>query len=114
VPFSPSAVGDALSGPVGLGIFLGLVVGAPVAGLAFAWATVASGVGRMPDGLDWPAIGAVAPLKGIGFTIAIFISALAFDEVALQEQAKVAILVASATAALIGLACIHARAALRS
>ena len=50
------------------------------------------GPARVPNGLDWPAIGAVAPLKGIGFTVAIFISVLAFDDEALQEQAKLAIL----------------------
>jgi NhaA family Na+:H+ antiporter len=109
VPFSPGAIGDALTGPVGLGIFLGLVVGAPVVGFLFAWGIVGSGAGRMPEGLDWPAIGAVAPLKGIGFTIAIFISGLAFGEAELQEQSKLAILVASATAAVIGLVGIYAR-----
>ena len=109
VPFTPGAIGDALTGPVGLGVFLGLVVGAPVVGFAFAWWTVGSGAGRMPEGLDWPAIGAVAPLKGIGFTIAIFISALAFEEAELQEEAKLSILVASAAAAVIGLAVIHLR-----
>ena len=44
----------------------------------------------------------MAPLKGIGFTVAIFISLLAFDDPALQEQAKLAILIASAIAGLIG------------
>jgi len=56
----------------------------------------------VPDGLDWPAIGAVAPLKGIGFTVAIFISVLAFDDPALQAEAKLAILVASLLAAVLG------------
>jgi len=104
VQVSRDGVADALSGPVGLGILLGLVVGAPLAGVLFAWGMVRLGPGRMPDGLDWQAIGGVAPLKGIGFTIAIFISVLAFDEARLQEQAKLAILVASATAAAIGFA----------
>jgi len=66
----------------------------------------------MPAGLDWPAIAAVTPLKGIGFTIAIFISALAFDDVASQDQAKLAILFASAAAAAIGLTALYLRAAL--
>ncbi len=65
----------------------------------------------MPVGLDWPAIGGVAPLKGIGFTIAIFISVLAFDEVEVQEQAKLAILIASIAAAVIGLVVLYGRAA---
>jgi Na+:H+ antiporter, NhaA family len=112
IPVSLDGIADALSGPVGLGIALGLVVGAPISGILFAWGLVRFGPGRMPDGLDWPAIAGVAPLKGIGFTIAIFISTLAFDEVALQEQAKLAILVASAVAAIIGLAALHGRAAI--
>lgn len=69
------------------------------------------GPGRMPEGLSWPAILGVAPLKGIGFTIAIFISTLAFDDVDLQEQAKLAILIGSAVAAIIGLSVLYIRSA---
>jgi Na+:H+ antiporter, NhaA family len=104
VPFSISDIGDALTGPVGVGIALGLVVGAPIGGFLFALGIVRLGPGQMPEGLDWPAIGGLTPLKGIGFTIAIFIAELAFDERSLQDEAKVAILVASAIAALLGLA----------
>ena len=109
VPISASGIEEALTGPVGVGIVLGLVVGAPLGGFLLAWLSVRAGGGRVPDGLDWPAIGAVAPLKGIGFTVAIFISLLAFDDPALQEQAKLAILVASAIAGLIGLSCLYVR-----
>jgi NhaA family Na+:H+ antiporter len=109
VPISLEEISDALSGQVGLGIFLGLVVGAPLGGVLLAWALVRFGPGRMPDGLDWPAIGGVAPLKGIGFTVAIFISVLAFDDVSLQEEAKLAILVASLAAGIIGLVALYAR-----
>lgn len=111
VPFTPGAIGDALAGPIGLGVFLGLVVGAPLAGFLFARGVVTMRAGRMPDGLDWSAIGAVTPLKGIGFTIAIFIATLAFDDLESQEEAKLAILVASATAAVVGLVFLVARAA---
>lgn len=109
VPVSLDGIGDALTGPIGLGIALGLVVGAPLAGIGFVWASVRSGVARMPEGLDWAAICAVAPLKGIGFTVAIFISTLAFDETAPQNEAKLAILLASAAAAVIGVGALLAR-----
>jgi len=109
VPVSPDGIAEALSGPVGGGIALGLVVGAPVGGFVLAWSLVRFGPARLPDGLDWPAIGGVTPLKGIGFTIAIFISTLAFEEPALQEQSKLAILAGSVTAAAAGLALLHAR-----
>jgi NhaA family Na+:H+ antiporter len=109
VPVSLDGIADALSSPVGAGIALGLVIGAPVGGFLFAWAVVRAGPARLPDGLDWPAIAGVTPLKGIGFTIAIFISALAFEEQELQDQAKLAILAGSAVAAVIGLAVLYAR-----
>jgi NhaA family Na+:H+ antiporter len=109
VPISLGEIAEALTGQVGLGIFLGLVGGAPLVGFLFAWALVRLGPGRMPDGLDWGAIGGVAPLKGIGFTVAIFISVLAFDEVSLQQEAKLAILVASLAAGLIGIAALYGR-----
>jgi Na+:H+ antiporter, NhaA family len=109
VAISLAGLGDALTGPVGLGIALGLVIGAPIGGVLLAWLSVRFGPAQVPDGLDWPAISAVAPLKGIGFTVAIFISVLAFDDEELQAQAKLAILVASAIAALFGLAALYAR-----
>jgi NhaA family Na+:H+ antiporter len=109
VPLSLDGIADALTGPVGLGIALGLVVGAPLGGFLLAWAVVRFSPARLPEGLDWPAIGGVAPLKGIGFTVAIFISVLAFEDEALQEEAKLAILVGSAAAAVVGLAVLFAR-----
>jgi NhaA family Na+:H+ antiporter len=110
VVLSLSGLGDALTSQVGLGIVLGLVVGAPLGGFLFARALVRTTPTRLPDGLDWSAIAGIAPLKGIGFTVAIFIAVLAFDnDVELQEQAKLAILVASALAALIGLGGLWAR-----
>ncbi len=112
VPVSVSGFGNAMSNPVGLGIFLGLVVGAPIGGMLLAYASVRVGPGRMPENLDWPAIGGVAPLKGIGFTIAIFITTLAFEDRALQDIATLAVLAASLLSALIGLAVIFARHAL--
>jgi NhaA family Na+:H+ antiporter len=93
---------DALTGPVGLGILLGLVVGAPVGGILLPMGVARITSATLPRSLDWAAIAAMAPLKGIGFTVAIFISILAFDDKALQAQATLAILVASLLAGLIG------------
>ena len=114
VTVSPDEVADALTGPVGLGVALGLVVGAPLGGILLSWAVVRVTPARLPEGLDWPAIGGVAPLKGIGFTVAIFISVLAFDDPVLREQAKLAILIASAVAGTIGVSVLYARHRLAS
>jgi NhaA family Na+:H+ antiporter len=113
VPISFDGLGDALTSPVGLGILLGLVVGAPLAGIGMAFAAVRFAGARLPQGLDWSAIAAVAPLKGIGFTVAIFIATLAFDDPTRVEEAKLAILVASALAGIIGLTALAARSARR-
>ena len=102
VAVSADGIGDALTSQVGLGIMLGLVVGAPLGGIAFAWILTRTTPSRLPDGLDWPAVAGVAPLKGIGFTVAIFIAVLAFEDDASRDQATLAILLASALAGLIG------------
>jgi NhaA family Na+:H+ antiporter len=109
VPISLDGVVDAFGSRIGLGIILGLVVGAPLGGLLFAWVVVRFGPGRMPSGLDWPAIGSVTPLKGIGFTIAIFITTLTFSDEEVQQQATLAVLTASFVAAGIGLAALYGR-----
>jgi len=95
-------VSDALTGPVTLGILLGLVVGAPIGGILLPLGVARVTGTTLPGSLDWAAIAAMAPLKGIGFTVAIFISILAFDDETLQAQATLAILVASLLAGLIG------------
>ena len=104
VEISLAALGDALTGQVGLGIIVGLAIGAPIGGVLLARAVVRFTPARLGPDLDWPAIQALAPLKGIGFTVAIFISLLAFESAEAQEQAKLAILVGSALAAAIGAA----------
>jgi NhaA family Na+:H+ antiporter len=109
VTVSIAELENALTSQIGLGIVLGLVVGAPLGGIALAWLLTRSTPTRVPEGLDWPAIAAVAPLKGIGFTVAIFISVLAFDSEADVEQAKLAILVGSVLSAIIGLAALSMR-----
>lgn len=109
VPLSLTTIGHALGSPVGLGVILGLVIGAPLGGFLSAWAVVRIGAGRMPDRLDLPALATITPLKGIGFTIAIFIAVLAFDDTSLQDEVKLAILIGSAAAAVIGLLGMYVR-----
>jgi len=115
VALSLSGMGDALSSQVGLGIALALVVGAPIGGVLLARGLVRTTPTRLPEGLSWATISAVAPLKGIGFTVAIFMAVLAFEgQPAVQEQAKLAILAASAVAGMIGLAALWLTGARRA
>jgi len=109
VSLSAAGLGEALTSPLGLGILLGLVVGAPLGGIALALAVVRLTPAELPPGLDWGALAGVAPLKGIGFTVAIFIATLAFADEALVAQAKIAILLASALAGALGVAALYGR-----
>ena len=89
---------------------VGLVVGKLVGIRVFAWLAVRIGIGVLPDGRRRPARSSARPRSaGIGFTVSIFVAGLAFDDPGLQDQAKIGILAASVTAALLG-AAILARA----
>jgi NhaA family Na+:H+ antiporter len=87
-----------------LGVILGLVVGKTIGVTAMTWLTVRLRIGRLPEGVSFSQIVGVAMLAGIGFTVALFIAGLAFDEAAVQDQAKVGILIGSVVAALGGVA----------
>ena len=101
VPLS-GGVGAALTSPVALGIILGLVVGKPLGITLFSWAAVKAGVAELPAGVGWKQIHAVSWLAGIGFTMSLFISALAFPAGPLGDVARMGIFAASAVAALVG------------
>ena len=96
--------GGQLSDPsaVFVGVFLGLVVGKLVGIAAFSWLAVRTGLGRLPVGTRWGHIAGVGTVAGIGFTVSLFITSLAFDQQALQDDAKIGTLAASIVAALAG------------
>lgn len=92
-------------GSIGMGIFFGLVVGKPLGISLFSYIAVKLGVAERPAGATWMMLIAVACLGGIGFTMSIFVDNLAFDKATHQEfidMGKIAILIASTTAALLG------------
>jgi Na+:H+ antiporter, NhaA family len=102
IPLSGDTVGDALTSPVAGGIVVGLVVGKVVGITGFTWLAVRLRIARLPENATWSGIVGVSALAGIGFTVSIFITGLAFSGEPLEDQAKVAILAASLLAAAIG------------
>ena len=85
-----------------VGIVFGLVLG-KVVGIVFATRlAVSAGLGKLPDGISWTAVTGVALLAGIGFTVSLFITGLAFDDPGIQDNAKIGVLSASALAATLG------------
>jgi Na+:H+ antiporter, NhaA family len=93
---------SSFSEPVTLGVMLGLVVGKPVGIMLFALLAVRLGIGRQPAGATWSQVFGVAILGGIGFTVALFVTELAFEPGVLADQAKIGILAASAIAGVAG------------
>ncbi len=92
------------AGSIGMGIFLGLVVGKPVGIFLMSWLAIKLKLAQMPDGATWAMLFAVACLGGIGFTMSIFVDTLAFMKVSLDfvDQGKIAILAGSLAAAILG------------
>lgn len=86
----------------GLGIYLGLVLGKPLGIFLFCWTAIKFKLAVMPQGSDWMSLVGVACLGGIGFTMSIFIANLAFGGTPYVDSAKIAILVASVSAAIVG------------
>jgi NhaA family Na+:H+ antiporter len=102
VELGDGRLGDALSSRVAWAVVVGLVIGKPVGIFVASWLGVRSGLGRLPTGVTWPSLAAAGALAGIGFTVALFIARLAFDAPAVVDEAKVGVLLASLTAALVG------------
>ena len=86
-----------------MAVALGLLVGKPVGITLFAWLSVRIGLAVMPRGVNLVAIFATGMLAGIGFTVALFVSALSFHEPVLTAGSKIGILVGSTVACIIGL-----------
>jgi NhaA family Na+:H+ antiporter len=93
---------DAFSSRVALGIVAGLVFGKIVGISAASWLAVRLRLGSLPDGVAWSHLVGASAVAGIGFTVSLFITALAFDDPALVAPAKLAILVASVIAGTVG------------
>ena len=92
----------AILSPLALGVFLGLVVGKAVGIALFSLVAVRSKIAAMTEGLTWSGIVGVGILAGVGFTVALFISGLSFEDETLVATSKVAVIAASLAAGFIG------------
>ena len=90
-------ISDAVSSPITLGIFFGYVVGKPVGVLASTW--LAQRLGHLRRSLSWPVIAGGGVVAGIGFTVSLLVSSIAFEGRSLEE-AKLGVLAAAVVAAL--------------
>jgi len=92
---------DAITSPSAVlaGVAVALVIGKFIGVAAFSWIAVRLGWGRLPDDVTWGHVLGVGAVAGIGFTVSLFITGLAFDDNSLQQDAKIGILLASVIAA---------------
>ena len=99
----------AVTHPVALGVAAGLLIGKTVGITIFAFLAVRFGFAKLPRNTGWGHIIGVAAVAGIGFTVALFVTALAFDPGELADRAKTGIFLGSITAGLVGTAFLRTR-----
>jgi NhaA family Na+:H+ antiporter len=92
----------ALGGAISVGVIAGLVVGKPVGVFLFTYITVKLKLSELAPEISWKHILGAGMLAGIGFTMSIFVSLLAFDNPTIIDHAKIAVLLGSLVSGVIG------------
>ena len=102
ITLSADAISDAATSRVAIGVLLGLVVGKLVGISLFTWLAVRLRLGVVPEGGTGRGIAGIAAVAGIGFTVSIFVTDLAFADPTFRNEAKVAVLVSAVVAGGLG------------
>ena len=102
IVFTSDTVSDALASSITLGIAIALLAGNVIGVFGMTWLAVRLGIGQLPSSVAWRHILGVGMLAGIGFTVAIFVSSIAFEDPALVDQAKMGVFGASLLAGVAG------------
>lgn len=100
--FLSGDLSQALTQPYSIGIAIGLIVGKPLGIVGFTFLAVKFGMAELPAKLNWTYIIGAGIIGGIGFTISIFISLLAFENETIIENSKLVVLLSSLIAAIAG------------
>jgi NhaA family Na+:H+ antiporter len=98
----PADFTEAFGSSLNYGIIAGLFLGKPLGILLACWCLTRLKWGRLPEGVNWMQMAGIGILAGIGFTMSIFISMLAFTDQSMQDMAKVGVLIASLLAMITG------------
>ncbi|AZG88576.1 Na+/H+ antiporter NhaA [Pseudomonas syringae pv. pisi str. PP1] len=96
-------LGDTVAQGVLAGVTTALVLGKPLGVMIASFILIKLKICELPEGVKWEGVALVGLLAGIGFTMSIFISGLAFDDPGLLAAAKLGVLAASSLAAMLGL-----------
>ena len=95
---------SSLMNPVSAGVAIGLLLGKFIGVFGFTWIMVRTRLSDLPDRATWVHIIGVAMLAGVGFTMSLFITGLAFGHAEMIDQSKYGILLASLIAGISGIA----------
>ncbi len=102
VVLSLDSLRDASTSRVTLGIVAGLVAGKMIGISGMSWIAIKFNIGHPPAGVGWRHLIGAAAVAGIGFTVSLFITALAFQDAAIVAAAKIGVLFASIVAGALG------------
>ncbi|HEX8182237.1 MAG TPA: Na+/H+ antiporter NhaA [Candidatus Saccharimonadales bacterium] len=103
IAFSLDIFSDSRTAPIAGGIILGLVVGKVLGIVGASWLMIRLKISELPSGSSWNHVIGVGLLAGIGFTVSIFVTELAFEEEQLIQAAKISIFIASAISGGLGI-----------
>jgi NhaA family Na+:H+ antiporter len=106
----PGNLGEALTTSLSWGVLAGLVIGKPLGIFLFSWSIIKMGWGERPEGTNWTQLLGMGALAGIGFTMSIFITMLAFGDALHQDISKMAILLGALVSIALGLLLLNAGA----
>lgn len=95
-------LGNIVTQPITLGVVLGLVLGKPIGVTLASWLAVRLGLASLPENVSWKHIHGAGWLAGIGFTMSLFMTGLAFTDDGHITAAKLGILIASLCAGIVG------------
>lgn len=96
------SISDILSQSYSVGVALGLIIGKPLGVFCMALLAVKTGICSLPSGINWKQLASVGCLAGIGFTMSIFITLLAFTDSEIISHVKLIIMISSLIAGVIG------------
>lgn len=102
VTLDVESVRAALGNRVTIGIIAGLLIGKTIGIGGASWLVLRAKIGRLPLGVGMRQVWALAPLAGIGFTVALFIADLSFSPGPLLDGAKMGVLAASLLSGVVG------------
>lgn len=93
---------DASTSPITIGVVVGLVAGKVIGITGATWIASRARLGGLPDGVEWRAFVGMAMVAGIGFTVSLFVTGLAFGSGVLADRARIGVLAASVVAGTLG------------